>query len=776
MCPISGLSDIRRLPRIAKIRLGIKVQGKESEYPQRVDWYVCPDNVKAAYGEQPTTLPIMFPSSDPEVIAPQYYKCYRRTYGLVCLSEDTEILTARGWLGIDQLRGDDLVVTLDTSSGNYVEQVVQKKFILDGPGTMYNFKTKSLDALLTEDHRIVYHTKKSLRWRNVAAKDAPCPMSWPACGAVQKTDIDITDDVLRLLAWVITEGTWAKPSWTKNHNMPLSPKNRLTAEERAKRASYITIFQSHPVNVLEIRTLLTRLFGCANESPVTNSGGPQNRKAIVLPRSNFFLGKTASDLCRFYLGDNLHRIPRQILANASPRQLEVLFETLNKGDASIDIPHGTRFYPGKNLGLADDFQELCTRLGMRSSTNNGSRHPSTVGQVLVQVGSKWKTSHTIKRRPTIVPYQGRVWCITVQNGTFVARRKGRVFTTGNCKGDGETCRAKLDTATGTLADRNTIDWKYEQMTCQGEECPEFQEGNCKRVMSLLFVLFELPGLGVYQLDTSNRSSIINTNSFIYMLNSMTRGRFAMVPLKMSLLKEERQTPKGKQNISCLVFNKDDIRPMDLVKGIAGQNLLVEAADEEEPPDDLYPPKVLESADKRASEVIPGSQLVVAQSGSPAGAPPAGAGATPPAGDKKTTRKTRANKPPAGPPSSGNAPLISPELIEAWKKLRDLQQETSVSDAMMRGGFRQANPQVTIPKSALSDTPPPSVTMPMIKSMHARLEKYKDSLQTVKEFTDAHVADKAHPQVQSENKPPVTSAVTETHTVVTPGPGQEVLDI
>jgi hypothetical protein len=419
MCPIEGVSDIVRLPRLGKVRLGIKVQGKESEYPQRVDWFVCPELLRQSYGERPTTLPIMFPSSDPEVIAPQYYKCYRRTYGLVC------------------------------------------------------------------------------------------------------------------------------------------------------------------------------------------------------------------------------------------------------------------------------------------------------------------------------------------------------------KGDGKACHAKIDTATGTLADRNTTDWEYKEMQCEGEDCPEFREGNCKRVMTLLFVLHELAGLGVYQLDTSNRNSIINANSFIFLLNRLTRGRFAMVPLKMSLLKEERQTRDGKRNICCLVFNKDDIKPMDLLKGVAGPNLLVEATDEDEPPGDLFPPNVIDGTTVKPAAAAPGA--AAGAPGAAAGAPAhTGPAAPPPAGDKRTRSKV---KPTKGSPS---APLCAPELIEAWKKLRDLQKETSVTDGMMRGGFRKAYPEVNIPKSALPDIPPPWVTVPMIQNMTERLKSYKQSLQTVKEFSQQHVEGSLG-QTPAENKSQASSAEANKRGG-DQGPGKEVLDI
>ena len=82
--PIDKVSDIRHLPRLGKIRLGIKKEGKHGPYPQAVDYFVCPEEVQAVHGETPRELPVMFPSEDLEECAPQYYKCYSYSQGLIC--------------------------------------------------------------------------------------------------------------------------------------------------------------------------------------------------------------------------------------------------------------------------------------------------------------------------------------------------------------------------------------------------------------------------------------------------------------------------------------------------------------------------------------------------------------------------------------------------------------------------------------------------------------------------------------------------------------------
>jgi len=110
---ISGLSAIRRLPRLGKIRLGIKVQYstkliegiKVPLYrPKEVDYFVCPAEIQKVYGDEPKELNIMFPLNDPEALFPQCYKWYGSGAGLKCrgdgetalrLNEDTKEMEER---------------------------------------------------------------------------------------------------------------------------------------------------------------------------------------------------------------------------------------------------------------------------------------------------------------------------------------------------------------------------------------------------------------------------------------------------------------------------------------------------------------------------------------------------------------------------------------------------------------------------------------------------------------------------------------------------------
>ena len=86
MSPIKGLSEQKRLPRLGKIRLGIKKVSPRTkrEYPSATDYFVCPPEVLAIYGEQPKRLDVIIPLEDEEIWASQYYRQYSRSRGLVC--------------------------------------------------------------------------------------------------------------------------------------------------------------------------------------------------------------------------------------------------------------------------------------------------------------------------------------------------------------------------------------------------------------------------------------------------------------------------------------------------------------------------------------------------------------------------------------------------------------------------------------------------------------------------------------------------------------------
>lgn len=151
--PIKGLTEKRRLPRIAKLHLGIKVSTKDgkSQYPKAVDFFVLPmregsgdafleqavryrqaeallanpasvgdalaateakmgdarlkmeslmepigRQISAVYGPLPRELDVLFPSDKSEEVFPQHYKSYNRGTGLFCKGDGVKAMRVGG--------------------------------------------------------------------------------------------------------------------------------------------------------------------------------------------------------------------------------------------------------------------------------------------------------------------------------------------------------------------------------------------------------------------------------------------------------------------------------------------------------------------------------------------------------------------------------------------------------------------------------------------------------------------------------------------------------
>jgi hypothetical protein len=82
-----SISTARRLPRLGKIRLGIKKVSQKSgkEYPTETNHFVVPAEVAAVYGHAPRELDVMFPVNDEETVFPQQLEFYGSGKGLKCV-------------------------------------------------------------------------------------------------------------------------------------------------------------------------------------------------------------------------------------------------------------------------------------------------------------------------------------------------------------------------------------------------------------------------------------------------------------------------------------------------------------------------------------------------------------------------------------------------------------------------------------------------------------------------------------------------------------------
>ncbi len=317
-------------------------------------------------------------------------------WGTQCVDAQTECLTEHGWKHYDQLQSGERIATFDWRNNRleYLEPLAVKAYDFDGD--MYVLRNRTQEQWITPGHKVLRKVFNSdNRWvlediEAVAALKSPViiPNAWET-----DSTVEIDDRVVMLLAWVVAEG-----------NFDFSAGRRR-----------ISLFQStgNPENAAEIAWLLDEL-GLSYHL-LERTGTYAN-----YPVYRYRLNKEGSD----FVLDHLERkcVPA-VVRTLSVRQIRLFLDTYIKGDGSVEPNGRTRIYTNDRDNL-DALQELCTLAGYGSSVD--TREDSGV-HVLNLVRNRETYIQLIERRL----YQGKVWCPTTRNGTFVARRNGKTFITGN---------------------------------------------------------------------------------------------------------------------------------------------------------------------------------------------------------------------------------------------------------------------------------------------------------------------------------------------------------
>jgi len=163
-----------------------------------------------------------------------------------------------------------------------------------------------------------------------------------------------------------------------------------------------------------------------------------------------------------------------------------------------------------------------------------------------------------------------------------------------CKGTGRQAEAKIDPKTNTWADKNSKTWEWQQLAKCGEACERAQDGRCKPVMRLSFLLPDVPGLGTWQIDSSSVHSMRNINGMVHLVQRIMSGRVAFFPfvLRRHQITVQPMNAKAK-SVYVLDLRPDGLFTMSQARGLMEGKAALPAgvlpeADEEEVPEDLFP--------------------------------------------------------------------------------------------------------------------------------------------------------------------------------------------
>ncbi len=310
-----------------------------------------------------------------------------------CLSSDTEVLTRAGWRTHDQLQIGDEVLTYNLVTKTLEYQRIRNVYVYGGEWEMVNIRSRAQDQLVTPNHMVLFESGARKGFEFLApAAHLPRRNFMVRMGArwcIQEDNPAYSDDLLRLIAWIVTEGHFEVD-------------NSAVRITQARKSRYWQ----------EIKGLLDR---AGIGYSILGTGEGKHKESI------FRIGARDGKWIREIIQRKI--LPQELLASLSERQLNLLLLELAKGDGVVRQGRPVRLYTA-SAELAGQYQEIAIKTNKRSVIGYGE------GTYYVDiVNSRCKS--WITDPPARVGYEGIVWCIEVPNHTFVARRNGRPFITGN---------------------------------------------------------------------------------------------------------------------------------------------------------------------------------------------------------------------------------------------------------------------------------------------------------------------------------------------------------
>ena len=328
-----------------------------------------------------------------------------------CVDTETEALTQRGWLGINQITDNDTI--LSYSNKNLTWSSIKSIYRNDYNGPMHYITSRSIDSLITPKHKLV--TARGLvEVELVKQSDQVIVMGNAVSAPAEKT---FTDSFVELAGWIMTEG------------------NYQTEKQ------LVTVYQNPGVKADRIRKCLTTL-------------GFKFSEALQKKNLSFLLSRPASnEIFKIFPVKNL---TMDFILKLTQDQRELLINTMLAGDGWRRTG-GHMSYCQKDKEHIDLFQALLTMSGKKSNYHYVTDHPAagklvnfysinifskrgnkTLGACLnfnggLNNGKGLDRSQGKVAFPNVptVPYNGQVWCPETEYGNFVARRNGKVYLTGN---------------------------------------------------------------------------------------------------------------------------------------------------------------------------------------------------------------------------------------------------------------------------------------------------------------------------------------------------------
>lgn len=332
-----------------------------------------------------------------------------------CVDAETEALTKRGWLSEEQICENDEILSFN--EGQLKWSKIKSIFRNEYDGKMFHLTVSGMDALVTPRHKFI--TDQGLKKVEYLIEKNKIILTGEP---VENNNKIFDDKFVELVGWFITKGNIFNPS-DRNY-------------------SRITIAQNKGIYSDRILECISSLNYKCGQTHRLN----ENKTTTII----FTLPK---ELCEKLLSVTENKsLSMDFILSLTQEQKKLLIETMVDADGWRTKKH--KRYCQKDKNHVDSFLALCTLAGFRTTCKkreiisfgkdkniyqinifSGKHKVSRVENINFHGGKrrhilvgKGKKAHP--NEPTI-EYKGKIWCPETEYGSFMARRNGTIYLTGN---------------------------------------------------------------------------------------------------------------------------------------------------------------------------------------------------------------------------------------------------------------------------------------------------------------------------------------------------------
>lgn len=333
--------------------------------------------------------------------AKKHIDTYRGSVAFVhCFSEDTEVLTKDGWKFFPELNlANDIVATINLETKALEYQPINGFHSYDHYKELIHFYAHGMDLMVTDKHAMIQLTKGG-KLKRVEADELEKKSWWDTINGPENTQKDYkkwSDDELKLIGWVLTDGNYCSGA-AKNNQKYI----------RIKQCDKLKVGHKHITDILD-----------KLEQPYTVS---QVKNSVNYECFDIYL-KTSPLTLRIIENFPEKKMSWDLL-KLSKRQFDLLKHEMLLADGCYnkDSIHSSQ-YVSRHTSDKDIMQALCVQNGYRSSAT-------------FRQNSYWTVTINTRKNTTVMPperiaYSGNVYCIEVDNQTLLVRRNGRTSVAGN---------------------------------------------------------------------------------------------------------------------------------------------------------------------------------------------------------------------------------------------------------------------------------------------------------------------------------------------------------